>query len=47
VKLEAEGVAVTAGSKEVPGRKPVIRDNNDDVDDDLLSEGSGSKQVMS
>jgi hypothetical protein len=28
VKFEAVGV--TGGSREVPGRKPVIRDNNDD-----------------
>jgi hypothetical protein len=26
-------VGVTAGSREVPGRKPVTRDNNDDDDD--------------
>jgi hypothetical protein len=34
VKLEAYAVGVTADSKEVPGRKPVTRDNNDDDDDD-------------
>jgi hypothetical protein len=28
VKLEARAVGVTAGSTEVPGRKPVTRDNN-------------------
>jgi hypothetical protein len=27
-------VGVTAGSGEVPGRKPVTRDNDDDDDDD-------------
>jgi hypothetical protein len=27
-------VGVTAGSREVPGRKPVTRDNYDDDDDD-------------
>jgi hypothetical protein len=27
-------VGVTAGSREVPGRKPVTRDNDDDDDDD-------------
>jgi hypothetical protein len=27
-------VGVTAVSREVPGRKPVTRDNNDDDDDD-------------
>jgi hypothetical protein len=26
-------VGVTAGSREVPGRKPVTRDNDDDDDD--------------
>jgi hypothetical protein len=28
VKLEACAVGVTAGSREVPGRKPVTRDND-------------------
>jgi hypothetical protein len=28
VKLEARAVGITAGSREVPGRKPVTRDNN-------------------
>jgi hypothetical protein len=27
-------VGVTAGSREVPGRKPVTRDNDNDDDDD-------------
>jgi hypothetical protein len=27
-------VGVTAGSREIPGRKPAKRDNNDDDDDD-------------
>jgi hypothetical protein len=27
-------VGVTAGSREVPGRKPVTRDNNNNDDDD-------------
>jgi hypothetical protein len=27
-------LGVTGGSREVPGRKPVRRDNNDDDDDD-------------
>jgi hypothetical protein len=34
VTLEVWAVGVTASSREVPGRKPVTRDNNDDDDDD-------------
>jgi hypothetical protein len=30
VKLEALTVGLTAGSREVPGRKPVTRDNDND-----------------
>jgi hypothetical protein len=34
-KLVAWAVGVTAGSWEVPGRKPVTRDNDDDDDNDI------------
>jgi hypothetical protein len=36
VKHEAKAVGVTAGSRQVPGRKPVTRDNNNNNNNTLI-----------
>jgi hypothetical protein len=47
VKLETCVVGVTAGSRAVPGRKPVTRDNNndDDYDDDTNNDNNNNNNT--
>jgi hypothetical protein len=39
-------VGVTAGSGEVPGKKPVTRDNGDDDDDDNNNNNNNNNSVF-
>jgi hypothetical protein len=39
-------VGVTAGSREVPGRKPVIRYDDDDDDDDNNNNNNNNKNLF-
>jgi hypothetical protein len=47
VNLEVRAVGVTAGSEEVPGRKPVTRYNDDDDDDNNNNDDDNNKTSQS